>query len=42
LDRVQDCLPFRDGLAGYERLESSEQRSEFLPGLHAGLRLGRD
>ena len=41
-DRVQDRPPFRHGLAGYERLEASDQRSQFLSGLHAGLVLGRD
>ena len=42
LDRVQGRSPFRDGLAGHERLEASDQRSQFLSRSHASLVLGRD
>jgi len=42
LDRVQDRLPFRHGLARHERLEAGDQRSQFLPGGHPRLVAGRD
>ena len=42
MDRVQDRLPFRHGLARHERLEGGDQRSQFLPGGHPRLVAGRD
>jgi hypothetical protein len=42
LDRVQDRLPFGDGLASHERLEAGDQRSQFLSGIDASLVPRRD